>query len=52
MAVTGQRATMSHFASFIMYFQKVIVYNIPAVGEEGLIAFCYLMSFEHYNRFN
>ena len=22
------------------------MYNIPAVGEEGLLAYCYLMSFE------
>ena len=42
---------MCHFASYIMYFQKVIVYNIPAVGEEGLLAYCDLMSFEFdYNR--
>ena len=51
MAVAGQRANMCHFASYIMYFQKINVINIPAVGEEGLLAYCDLMSFEfHYNR--
>ena len=30
MAVAGQRANMCQFASDIMYFQIVIVYNIPA----------------------
>ena len=25
---------------------KHILYNIPAVGEEGLLAYCDLMSFE------
>ena len=34
------------FTSYIMQFQKVIVYNIPAVEEEGLLANCDLMSFE------
>ena len=29
-----------------MKFQEVIVYNIPAVGEEGLLAYCDLMSIE------
>ena len=37
---------MFNFASHTMQFQKVIVYNIPAVGEESLLAFCDLMSFE------
>ena len=46
MAVTGQRANMCHFVSYIMQFQKSIVYNIPAVGEENLLAYCDLMSFE------
>ena len=46
MAVASQRAIMCHFASYIMYIQKVIVYNIPAVGEDGLLAYCDLMSFE------
>ena len=46
MSAAGQRANMCHFASYIMYFQKVIVYNIPAVGEKGLLAYCYLKSFE------
>ena len=46
MAVTGQRANMCHFVFYIMQFQKSIVYNIPAVGEEGLLAYCDLMSFE------
>ena len=46
MAIAGQRAIMCHFASYIMYIQKVIVYNIPIVGEEGLLADCDLMSFE------
>ena len=45
-AVTSQSANLCHFASYIMYFQKVIVYNIPAVGKEGLLAYCDLMSFE------
>ena len=43
MAVAGKRAKLCHFASYIMYFQKVIVYNIPAVGEEDLLAYCDLM---------
>ena len=46
MAVADQKACMCHCASYIMYFQKVIVYNIPTVGEEGLLAYCDLMSFE------
>ena len=33
-------------ASYSMDFQKVIVYNIPAVGEEGLLAYCDQMPFE------
>ena len=44
MAVTGQRANMCHFVSYIMLFQKVIVYIIPSVGEEGILAYCDLMS--------
>ena len=46
MAVADQRANMCHFASHIMFFQKVIMYNIPAVGEDGLLAYCDLISFE------
>ena len=46
MAVAGQRANMCHFASYIMFFQRVIVYNFQAVGEEGLLLYCDLMSFE------
>ena len=46
MADAGQRANMCHFSSYIMYFKKVIVYNIQEVGEEGLLAYCDLMSFE------
>ena len=47
MAVTGRRANMCHFTSYIiMLFQKVIVYDISAVGEEGLLAYCDLMSVE------
>ena len=34
------------FASYIMYFQIVIVYKIQAVGEEGLLAYCDLMPLE------
>ena len=45
-AVTSQSAYLCHFASYIMLFQKVIVYSISAVGEEGLLAYCDLMSFE------
>ena len=38
---------MCHFASYIiMSFQKIIVYDISAVGEEGLLAYCDLMSVE------
>ena len=44
--VTSQRAFLCHFASYIMKFQKVIVYSIPAVVEEGLLAYCDLMSSE------
>ena len=44
MAVADGRANTCHFASYIMYFQKVI-------GEEGLLAYCYLMSLSfHYDR--
>ena len=40
---------MCHFASYIiMLFQKVIIYDISAVGEEGLLAYCDLMSVEIY----
>ena len=46
MVVAGQRAIMCHFASYIMYIQKVIVHNIPAVGDEGLLAYSDLMSIE------
>ena len=46
MALAGQRANMCHFASYRMYFQKINVNNIPAVGEEGLLAYCDLISFE------
>ena len=46
MVVTGQRANMFHFASYILKFQKIIVYSIPAVREEGLFASCDLMPFE------
>ena len=45
-AVTSQSANLCQFASYIIKFQKVIVYSIPAVGEEGLLAYCDLMSFE------
>ena len=48
MAVTEQRASVCHFVSYIMLFQKSIVYNIPAGGEEGLLAYSDLMSFELY----
>ena len=51
MAVAGHIDKMCHFVFYIMYFWKVIVYNIPEVGEEGLLAYfdqCHL-SF-HYNR--
>ena len=34
MVVTGHRANMCHFASYIMQFQNIIVYIIPAVGED------------------
>ena len=46
MVVTGQGADMCHYAAYITSFQKVIVYNIQAVGKEGLLANCDLMSFE------
>ena len=45
-AVTSQSVNLCHFSSYIMILQKVIVYSIPAVGEEGLLAYCDLMSFE------
>ena len=50
MAVAGLRANMCHFASYIKYFQKLIVYNIQAVGEKvymHIVILCHL-SF-HYN---
>ena len=46
MVVAGQRANICHFASYIMYFQRVIVYNTPSVGREGILAYCDLMSLE------
>ena len=52
MAVADQRANMCHFASYlhlvfnVFFLQKVIVYNIPAVGEEGLWAYCDLVLFD------
>ena len=46
MAVADQRANMCHFASYVMFFQKVIMYNIPVVGEDGLLAYCDLMSLD------
>ena len=35
-----------YFASYIMYFQKVNVFNIQTVGGEGLLAYCDIMAFE------
>ena len=46
MAVTGQRAYIYHFASYMMHFQKIMVYNISAVGEDVRLAYCDLTSFE------
>ena len=46
MVVAGQNANMCYFALYTMWFQKIIVYNIPAVGKEGLLASCDLMPFE------
>ena len=51
MAVIGQRANMCHFVSYIMLFQKSMVYNILAVGEEGLLAYCDLMPFDYSRLF-
>ena len=47
MSVAGQVENMCHFASYIMYFQKVIVHNIPAGNfETGVIFFLYWHHFE------
>ena len=37
---------MCHFASYIMLFQKFKVYNLTALGVEGLLAYYDIMSFE------
>ena len=50
MTVLSQKANMGLFVSYIMLFQLSLVYNIPAVVEEDLLAYCDLMSFNfHYN---
>ena len=41
---------MSFCILYHVVLVKHILYNITAVGEEGLLAYCDLMSFEfHYN---